>query len=65
MKTIKCNRGGYRQVPILAGKNINIKPKTTDIASTLLAGLSHGTMGQTTTYIMVIKDDKRFNTTKK
>lgn len=57
MKII-CSRGGYIQVPILAGKNINIKPKTTDISSTLIAGLSHGTMGQASTYVMVIKDDK-------
>ena len=48
----------YKQVPSLAGKNINIKPKTTDISSTLVAGLSHGTMGQASTYVMVIKDDK-------
>ena len=55
---IALSRGGYKQVPILAGKNINIKPKTTDISSTLVAGLSHGTMGQASTYVMVIKDDK-------
>ena len=51
MKII-LNRG-YKQVPILAGKNINIKPKTTNISATLTTGLMHSTMNQAFTYIMV------------
>lgn len=47
-------------MPILAGKSIHVKPKVTDISATLTTGLAHSTMNQAFTYIMVVKDDKKY-----
>ena len=57
MNKITVNRGGYRQVPILAGKSDKVKPKVIDISSTIIAGASHGTMNQGYTFVLVVNDD--------
>lgn len=54
---IDCRRGGYKQIPISAGKREDLTPKKIDVSCTLVAGLSHGTMGQYQTYVMVIEND--------
>lgn len=55
---IDCRRG-YKQIPISAGKREGLTPKKIDVSCTLVAGLSHGTMGQYQTYVIVIENGQK------
>ena len=52
-KILNKNRGGCEQIPISAGKGIDVKPKQIDTATTLTTALSHGSQNQASTFIMV------------
>ena len=55
---LKQSRGGYKQIPISAGKKETTKVKKIDIACTLCAGANHGTFNQTYNYVLVVNENQ-------